>query len=447
MALFVLTLCSFAVLSQGKRTTHAVKSLEVKSDPWSIGEVVEWPKVQAELTSLMKTSVPSDTVQDFPKTTRTALEKLGSWVGGLFGGPNAMSREEKELRKALETSGECQIHGFLQDLIKACEAIGPQNTWEFNDFERVGPENPFKVLPWKTCVESAQDIFLFGEELVKMFAFPPEKVWENFDGKLQPAMPLEELKMLQSSWFLRNWFVQMASANTSTLLWEGFWEGDTSEQTTKSKLFQFAKDVDHQTVHPDTELGRLIEKHGDLNKCDNDSKVKKLTDNMWSFASMSFVLDMKGKGQTAVVALLNKDIGGPRSLKDSVLFQHEVPALGVAAWGTNEADKTSALWSPQFLLIDMKGTCDKTSKLLRNQLFAGLSSPTPSESHLAWTCINCPGQCDLDKNLANYVSKTLKAPCFKSSNKFWAVDCKNSFWMVFPRCWSLLTFLCSLILM
>ena len=400
---FALTLwCSFAV-AQGKRI-HTARALEVtgreKVDAWSIGEVVEWPQVQEELMSSMESPMVS-TSQLSPESTpklRKALDKLGSWTGGLFG------RQR------------CQMNGLLKDLIKACEAIGPRNKWILQISSRLPwSKNPFEgKLPEKTCTESAKDLFIYGDELVKTLSVPPQQVKDNYDGRLKPPIPLNELKMIQSLWFLQNWLLPMATAKSSALLWAGFWDGDTSNRTTKTKLFDFAKDVDHQTVHPDTELGRLIEKHRDLSKCHNDTKLKKLTDNMWSFASMSFVLGMPKKDQGTVVALLNKDINGERPLKESILFRHEVPTVGVAAWGTD------ALWSPQFLLIDMKGTCHKTSQLLRNQLFTRLSSWKPKtrsewrdfrkKSELAWTCIDCPpGHCELNKNLANYVSNILQA--------------------------------------
>ena len=401
--------CSFAVLVQGKRT-HTTRTLEIqedeKVDAWSVGEVVEWTQVQEELMTSMKTNLFINTEHLSPKETelRTALEKVGS-------------------------EDECQMHGFLEDLIEACEAIGPKNIWSQKHSSTIWiARDPFEEeLPKKTCVESAKDIFLYGNELVKTLAVRPQRIWENSRGRLKPPIPSEELKMVQSLWFLKKWLVPLATTNASALLWAGFWEEDPSNRTTKSKLFQFAKDVDHQTVHPDTELGRLIEKHEDLSNCYNDPKVKKLTNNMWSIASMSFVLGMQEKGQGTVVALLNKDIEGKNQrldLDQSVLFRHEVPTVGVAAWGTD------TWWSPQFLLIDMKGTCDKTSKLLRKQLFTRLSSWKPKtrsewrdfrkKSEFAWTCINCPpGQCDLDRNLANYLLKIVKAQQrFKSSMSY-----------------------------
>ena len=342
MVCFAFTLCCLTVLVQGKRTSHLVSTLAVeeKSDGWSMGEVVDWPKVQEELVSSMKTLNISTIEGESPSELRTALEELGS-------------------------EDACEMKGFLKDLINECESIGPS----YEDW-------PFKKLPKKTCIESAKDIFLHGEELLKALAVPYQKVSDNYFGELKPPIPLNELKMIQSLWFLRNWFVSLASAKSSALLWAGVWDGDASNRTTKRKLFEFAEDVDHQTVHPDTKLGQLIFKHRDLSNCYKDPTVSKLTNNMWSFASMAFMLGMQKNEQSTVVALLNKDIDGERPLKDSILFQHEVPTVGVAAWGTD------ALWSPQFLLIDMKGTCHKTSQLLRNQLFTRLSSFKPTRESL-----------------------------------------------------------------
>ena len=378
----------------GKRS-HNTRTLEIEDEKvhaWSMGEVVEWTKVQEELMSSMKQEVNTHTEGESfnEKELRQALKKLRSWTGNLFG------RQK------------CQVNGLLKDLIKSCKAIGPQNKWK-----QISSGLPWlEELPEKTCTESAKDIFIYGDELVKMLAVPPQEVKNIYDGRIN----MEELKMIQSLLFLKTWLVPMAAPKSSALLWAGFREEDTSKRTTKKKLFDFAKEIDHETVHTDAELGQLIAKHEDLNKCYDDPKLNKLTNNMWSCASMAFVLGMQEKRQGTIVALLNKDINGERPLKDSVFFRHEVPTVGVTAWGMD------TLWSPQFLLIDMKGTCHKTSQYLRSQLFTHLFSfkPTkesqhtwrdvPKRSELAWTCLDCPpGQCDLDKNLASHVSEIVKA--------------------------------------
>ena len=138
-------------------------------------------------------------------------------------------------------------------------------------------------------------------------------------------------------------------------------------------------------------------------------------DNMWSFSSMAFVMGMRAKTQGTVVALVNKAMEGPRALQDSVLFQHELPTLGVAAWGLG-------FWAPQVLVLDLQGTCNQTSPALRKQLFARLTSWWQKKqelrwsaanfarrSRLEWRCVDCPPPCRLDLNLARHVSQLVEA--------------------------------------
>ena len=120
----------------------------------------------------------------------------------------------------------------------------------------------------------------------------------------------------------------------------------------------------------------------------------------------------------AVVALINKAMEGDRSLKDSVLFNHEVPTIGTAAWGLD------SFWSPQFLLIDLKGTCSQTGPALRRQLFQSLPIWAKEKqdqhwaprdfarrSRLQWACLDCKEEkgCHLDQKLANYVTRVVEA--------------------------------------
>ncbi|CAK9044184.1 unnamed protein product [Durusdinium trenchii] len=169
--------------------------------------------------------------------------------------------------------------------------------------------------------------------------------------------------------------------------------------------------TEHGTVHPSTQLGRIIEKHHDLRLCESEKEkkeVKFILNNMWTIASFSFVLGMREKCQETVVALVNKDMDGQRPLQDSILFQYEMPALGAAVWG-------SGSWSPKVLIIDLMGTCKQTSPALLEQvlLFVKAWDMEPSkklefvrQSSLSWKCIDCPApRCNLDQRLADYVSK------------------------------------------
>ncbi|CAE7634607.1 unnamed protein product [Symbiodinium sp. CCMP2456] len=134
---------------------------------------------------------------------------------------------------------------------------------------------------------------------------------------------------------------------------------------------------------------------------------------MWAVVSMSFVLGMREKGQGTVVSLVNKDLTGERSLSKSVLFVHEMPTVGLAAWGLG-------YWSPKVVLVDLMGTCDQTSPALQMQLFARLPTWAKSMPHwsrgafalrsrLQWQCIDCSGACSLDKALAEHVDTLVKA--------------------------------------
>ena len=195
-------------------------------------------------------------------------------------------------------------------------------------------------------------------------------------------------------------------------------EGHKS-RTSKERLFDFADRIETQTVHPSTHLGRMAEENGNLANCQGPI-ANDLKSNMWSFFSFSFVYSMRKKNQDMVVALVHKEMDGARALSESILFNYEVPSLGVAAWGLG-------FWSPQVLLIDLLGTCSQTSPALREQLFSQLPSwyesaknmdgfhgwhknTYPRRSRLSWTCLDCPhASCHLDEHLANQVKQLLQA--------------------------------------
>ena len=81
------------------------------------------------------------------------------------------------------------------------------------------------------------------------------------------------------------------------LLWTGFWDGDPENRTTMTKLSNFAKAIEHATVHPDSFLGQAIEASENLDACYEDAQTSALVGNMWSIASMSFVLGMHERAQ------------------------------------------------------------------------------------------------------------------------------------------------------
>ena len=131
---------------------------------------------------------------------------------------------------------------------------------------------------------------------------------------------------------------------------------------------------------------------------------------------MSFVLGMMERGQGTVVALVNKGMEGQRPLQKAVLYEHEIPTLGVAAYGLG-------YWSPQVLVIDLQGTCSRTSPALQRQLASRLGAWARSKekqcwrlqdfvrrSRLDWRCLDCSSaSCVLDTPLAKQVRQLVEA--------------------------------------
>lgn len=306
------------------------------------------------------------------------------------------------------TTCQQQLGGLLRALIAAC--IAKTQSAEVNAYGHKQLFTPFGLKP-KTCKESAKDIFLHGEDLVGTYRVPPELV---ADGKVPDAT----VPLVQSLDFLKSWLVPLATAKKDALIWAGFWTDPhdphgKQRRTSVEMLAEFASRTEHDTVHPDTVLGTLIEKHGALGRC-RDTIEQHLVENLWKLASFAFVSGMREKGQNTVVALVNKELDGERSLQKSVLYQYEVPTLGLAAWGMG-------YWSPTVLLIDLKGTCSRTSPALRRQMFGALKpwyldrrkdhwSPQEfsAKSRITWQCWNCPNSvCTLDQQLAARV-KTMQ---------------------------------------
>jgi len=292
-----------------------------------------------------------------------------------------------------------QLGRVMDNLTLACERSQPQPKadWLLDYY--------VPALPTKTCTESISDIFTLGSELVETLHIARDAVAAlDVAGKM--------LRRYQALSFLRSWLVKLTETQHHALLWAGFWDGDPEKRTTKAKLFKFAKDIDHATVHPDSFLGQAIQASENLDACE-DAQTSALVGNMWSIASMSFVLGMHERAQGTVIALVNKQITGERNLSESVLSAHELPTVGIAAWGLG-------FWSPKVMVVDLMGTCDETSPALQKQLFARLPfwakhmkhwSPEAfaMRSRLHWQCIDCSGACSLDEALAEHVEKLVKA--------------------------------------
>ena len=159
---------------------------------------------------------------------------------------------------------------------------------------------------------------------------------------------------------------------------------------------------------------QVIDSNNELKDCYKE-ETRPLLANMWAMASMSFVLSMMENGQGTVVALVNKGMEGERALHKAVLYEHEIPTLGVAAYGLG-------YWSPQVLVIDLQGTCSKTSPALQLQLASRLGAWATSKqkkhwrlqdfvrrSHLHWRCLDCSETCSLDAALAKQVKQLVEA--------------------------------------
>ncbi|CAE7455130.1 unnamed protein product [Symbiodinium natans] len=293
-----------------------------------------------------------------------------------------------------------QLGRVMSNLTLACESLQPKADWLLAYL----PDS--YVLPNKTCAESVSDIFALGNELV-------ETLRVSRDAVASLDVDNTTLRRYQALSFLRSWLVKLTETRHHALLWAGFWDGDPQNRTTKTKLFNFAKATEHATVHPDSFLGQVIEASENLDACYEDFQTSALAANMWSIASMSFVLGMRERAQGTVIALVNKQITGERNLSQSVLSTHEIPTVGLAAWGLG-------FWSPEMIVVDLMGTCDQTGPALQKRLFARLPSWANSmtnwspeafamRSRLRWRCIDCSGACNLDEALAEHVQELLKA--------------------------------------
>ncbi|CAE7604007.1 ANK1 [Symbiodinium sp. CCMP2592] len=368
--------------------TYRTESKQLHLSPWTDLESLTPEELQLSVLERLQqsnsTSTEAKDYDDSPGQRLLLSQIQGSW-------------RDKGTPKCWR-----QLGRLLERLTEHCERSQKSEHWIFKFYE---PRPPAK-----TCVDSVRDIFLHGQTLVRRMDVPRSKL-ASLD------LPANTVREMQALMYLQSWFVPLAATTNSALLWAGFWDGDPTNRTTKSALFQFADETDHDTVHPDSILGRLIEESQDLNDCDKDASTNQMLQNMWTFSSMSFVSNMRAKAQGTVVAVVNKDLTGVRKLSDSVLFRYEMPTLGITAWG-------SGGWSPHIVILDMKGTCHDTSPSLRAQLAAhlrswsGFRAKTSKDktkafmkrSRASWDCVDCPPDaCNLDAALAQHIQRMVEA--------------------------------------
>ncbi|CAE7588513.1 KIDINS220 [Symbiodinium sp. CCMP2592] len=365
--------------------------LRSKSDPsWPWEE--HGPSSAEELqellsTVLAQTSAAEVTVEepgDVEARERTLRERIATIT--------------KDWQSASAPACHQQLGRLMNSLTLKCDGLQPKADWLLDYY--------VPTLPSKTCADSVSDIFALGNELV-------ETLRVSRDSVASVDVAGETLRRYQALSFLRSWLVDLTRTHHHALLWAGFWDGDPENRTTMTKLSNFAKAIEHATVHPNTFLGRAIEASENLDACYEDALTRALAGNMWSIASMSFVLGMRERAQGTVIALVNKQITGERNLSQSVLSTHEIPTVGLAAWGLG-------FWAPKVLVVDLMGTCDKTSPALQKRLLARLPSWAKSmtdwspeafatRSRLQWQCIDCSGACSLDEAMAEHVEKLVEA--------------------------------------
>ncbi|CAE7632811.1 ANKRD27 [Symbiodinium sp. CCMP2592] len=357
---------------------------------------VDWPWEEHPVSS-------SDEVQRLlatmlAETTAEATEEAGDVEA-----QHPMLREvvaniRENWRSTSASTCHQQLGKVMNNFSLACQGLRPNADWLLDYY--------VPVLPNKTCAESIGDIFALGDDLVETL-----RISRNAIASLD--VDDRTLRRYQALSFLRNWLVNLTRTDDQALLWAGFWDGDPQNRATQAKLSNFARATEHSTMHPNTFLGQAIEASQDLDACYKQATTNTLAENMWSIASMSFVLGMRDKAQGTVIALVNKQITGERNLSESVLSTHEIPTVGLAAWGLG-------FWSPKVILLDLMGTCYKTSPILQKQLFARLRlwaksmtnwSPAAfaKRSRLQWQCIDCSGACSLDEDLAEHVQQLVKA--------------------------------------
>ena len=214
-----------------------------------------------------------------------------------------------------------------------------------------------------------------------------------------------------------DWWIRMTTSEKESVLWAGFWDGEgtEAERTSKQALFDFAKSMGKETVHPSTELGRLVDKHKDLEMCSKDSNNNAMVSSFWKHASVGFVNSMSRKKQSSIVVFANKDLNpaAERSLQKSVLWNFELPTIGWQIMSTE--------WHPQMIVVDLRGTCEALQLLIERQLcFSPLYStqhkepyPVQAEAVKSWLkekpmiCLDCVEPCKLNKDFAEVLKKNI----------------------------------------
>eukprot|EP00439_Symbiodinium_sp_Y106_P020339 s6085_g2.t1 len=384
------------VLDAFATTLHVVVGVRSENHPvlWHEHSASSAEKLQQSLRTILTDSTSDVTTQANTAEARGDAEAQEQMLR------ERVVRIKEDWQSAGASVCHQQLGRVINNLTLSCEDLQPNADWLLAYL----PDS--YVLPNKTCMESVSDIFALGSELVETLRISRDAV-----ASLQ--VDNEQVRRYQALSFLRSWLVNLTATGHHALLWAGFWDGDPENRVTKAKLFNFAKAIDHATVHPDSFLGQAIEASENLDACYRDPQTNALAANMWSIASMSFVLGMRDKAQGTVIALVNKKIRGERNLSQSVLSTHEMPTVGLAAWGLG-------FWSPEVIVVDLMGTCDQTSPALQKRLLARLPSWARSmaswspeafsmRSRLRWQCIDCSGACSLDEALAEHVEKLAKA--------------------------------------
>ncbi|CAE7891010.1 unnamed protein product [Symbiodinium microadriaticum] len=183
------------------------------------------------------------------------------------------------------------------------------------------------------------------------------------------------------------WMDRTVKLEKDAVLWAGFWNGGQAGRTTMDDLFRFVKLMGMQTVHPDTGLGKLVEKNNDLASCQGEPIV----DNFWKSASSDFVKQMAVRGQRTLLVLVNKAIDQtPYGLLNSVLYRYELP------WVRFQNSQKSRNWHPKVLFVDMRADCHNLKKAVLVVL-----------KNVPFECIECNEACRLDETLRARVQQNL----------------------------------------
>ncbi|CAE6940022.1 KIDINS220 [Symbiodinium sp. CCMP2592] len=365
--------------------------LRSKSDsawPWEEHRASSAEELQELLSTVLAESSAAEVTVEEPGDAEARERTLRERIASI----------RKDWQSASASVCHQQLGRLMNILTLKCDRLQPKADWLLDYY--------VPALPNKTCADSVSDIFALGHELV-------ETLRVSRDSVASVDVAGETLRRYQALSFLRSWLVDLTKTFQHALLWAGFWDGDPENRTTQAALSNFAKAIEHATLHPNTFLGQAIEVSENLDACYQDTQTRALAGNMWSIASMSFVLGMRERAQGTVIALVNKQITGERNLSESVLSTHEIPTVGLAAWGLG-------FWSPKVLVVDLMGTCDQTSPALQKRLLARLPSWAKSmtnwspeafamRSRLRWQCIDCSGACSLDDAMAEHVEKLVEA--------------------------------------